>query len=59
MYCSENHYGSECGRMCIPADDDEHGHYTCSNEGEKICREGMCKHQKHPPHHRKVFRWYL
>lgn len=38
--CITNYHGSDCTRFCAPQDSDEHGHYTCDSNGERVCRDG-------------------
>lgn len=35
VYCAKNYYGPTCS--CSPQDDSS-GHYTCDNQGRKVCR---------------------
>jgi delta-like protein len=37
--CDSNYYGPKCGEHCRPRDD-TFGHYTCSNNGTKVCMNG-------------------
>lgn len=39
VYCARYYYGNKCDKMCFPRDTDEHGHFTCSDTGDKICME--------------------
>ena len=39
LYCDKNYYGAACNVKCIPRDDSS-GHYTCDQEGRKVCRPG-------------------
>ena len=38
LYCAKNYYGPICNLECIPRDDSS-GHYTCDNQGRKVCRQ--------------------
>lgn len=40
LRCSNGFYGVKCSRFCVPQDNNIHGHFTCSQEGEKICLLG-------------------
>ncbi|XP_055903540.1 neurogenic locus protein delta [Eupeodes corollae] len=37
--CDPHYYGAGCANLCRPRDD-QFGHYTCSENGEKICLSG-------------------
>lgn len=37
LSCDENYYGPSCRVKCVPRDDSS-GHYTCDNQGRKVCR---------------------
>ena len=37
--CDEHYYGEGCANLCRPRDD-KFGHYTCSQEGDKVCLPG-------------------
>ncbi|XP_078593136.1 protein jagged-1-like isoform X1 [Branchiostoma floridae x Branchiostoma japonicum] len=39
VLCDEHYYGSNCSRLCRPKDDFV-GHFTCDQNGNKVCREG-------------------
>ena len=39
VQCNANFYGSNCATECVPTDGSS-GHYTCADDGEKICRSG-------------------
>ncbi|XP_072165055.1 protein jagged-1b-like [Diadema setosum] len=39
LQCDENFYGSACMNFCQPRDD-VFGHYTCDENGGKVCFEG-------------------
>ncbi|KAL3872719.1 hypothetical protein ACJMK2_035925 [Sinanodonta woodiana] len=39
IVCDENYYGPSCSIFCRPRDD-QFGHYTCSENGTKICMGG-------------------
>ena len=51
VYCSNFYYGLNCSKFCKPADSDVHGHYTCDENGNKVCNDGYigadCKTVKH------------
>lgn len=36
LYCDKDYYGPSCSVNCVPRDDSR-GHYTCDNQGNKIC----------------------
>ena len=40
VVCAENYYGADCSVFC-KAKDDFTGHYTCDEDGEKVCLEGF------------------
>lgn len=37
--CDEHYYGDNCANLCRPRDDN-FGHYTCSESGDKVCLNG-------------------
>lgn len=37
--CEDNYYGARCEDLCRPRDD-QFGHYYCSDNGTKICKDG-------------------
>nr|CAD45191.1 Delta2 protein [Cupiennius salei] len=39
VYCATNYYGPNCGNLCRPRDD-KFGHYTCKEDGQKLCKPG-------------------
>ncbi|XP_035216112.1 delta-like protein D, partial [Stegodyphus dumicola] len=39
VYCAENYYGPKCDALCR-ARDDKFGHYTCRDDGQKVCKAG-------------------
>ncbi|MEQ2190725.1 hypothetical protein XENOCAPTIV_007196, partial [Xenoophorus captivus] len=39
VYCDEYYFGDGCADYCRPRDDTL-GHYTCDEEGNRICLEG-------------------
>ena len=39
VVCDEHYYGTGCTNYCRPRDD-QFGHYTCDNNGTKICLDG-------------------
>ncbi|XP_054714506.1 delta-like protein C [Uloborus diversus] len=39
VYCAENYYGPKCESLCRPRND-KFGHYTCGEDGGKLCRPG-------------------
>ena len=56
VFCDEYYFGDGCAEYCRPRDDTL-GHYTCDEEGSRICLEGWkgnycseCKFNP-PPHH--------
>ena len=48
MVCSAHYYGKDCDTLCRPRDD-QFGHYTCGQEGEKLCLDGWQKDSKAKP----------
>lgn len=40
VLCQEGYHGSACNQLCLPADNDTSGHYTCGSNGLKICSTG-------------------
>ena len=53
LYCDNFYYGSNCTKFCKPADNDVIGHFTCDEQGNKVCKDGYfgldCKSQKPHP----------
>ncbi|XP_022670135.1 protein jagged-1b-like isoform X1 [Varroa destructor] len=39
LRCAPNHYTKDCSRTCSPRDD-KYGHWTCNQDGIKICADG-------------------
>ena len=39
VMCDEYYYGPECIDLCKPRDD-QFGHYTCDENGNKVCNQG-------------------
>lgn len=39
VICDKNYYNSTCTVLCKPRND-QFGHYTCNNKGQKVCLEG-------------------
>ncbi|KAL4226034.1 hypothetical protein ACF0H5_014021 [Mactra antiquata] len=39
VYCDTNYYGEVCTIFCEPKDSDEEGHYTCAEDGSKVCNQ--------------------
>lgn len=39
VMCDEHYYGSGCANLCRPRND-RFGHFTCSDQGDRICAEG-------------------
>lgn len=37
--CQPNYYGPQCEQHCVPRDD-QFGHYTCGEDGSKVCLDG-------------------
>lgn len=37
--CAPTYFGPDCSRSCVPVDDSS-GHFTCDENGEKICQSG-------------------
>ena len=37
--CQTNYYGATCDRLCVPRDDSG-GHYTCDEDGNRVCLSG-------------------
>jgi hypothetical protein len=42
MICAAHYFGKDCDTLCRPRDD-QFGHYTCGNNGDKICLDGWQK----------------
>lgn len=40
LSCQPNYYTSSCSVYCVPQNDNTNGHYDCSSQGEKICKNG-------------------
>ena len=40
LSCQSNYYTSSCSVYCVPQNDNTNGHYDCSSQGEKICKNG-------------------
>ena len=38
--CSANFYGPQCTVICDTPVDDDTGHFTCTDEGERVCLDG-------------------
>ncbi|XP_054708436.1 protein jagged-1-like [Uloborus diversus] len=58
VICDKNYYNSTCTVFCRPRND-KFGHYTCNEEGEKVClpgwkgptcEEAICREGCHPVH---------
>ena len=47
MVCSSHYYGKDCDTLCRPRDD-QFGHYTCGNDGQKVCLKGWQKDPSKP-----------
>ena len=45
MVCSAHYYGKDCDIICKPRNDN-FGHYTCGNNGEKVCLGGWEKNSE-------------
>ena len=39
VVCDPTFYGPQCAVLCAPRDD-KFGHYTCTENGTKACRDG-------------------
>ena len=39
LQCSPHYYGEDCSRYCIDTNDDT-GHYSCGEAGDKVCLDG-------------------
>lgn len=39
VYCDTNFYGEDCMTFCEAKDTPEEGHYTCAENGQKMCLE--------------------
>ena len=39
LQCSPHYYGEDCSRYCIDTNDDT-GHYSCDEAGDKLCLDG-------------------
>ena len=42
MICTAHYYGKDCDTLCKPRND-QFGHYTCGQDGTKICLPGWQK----------------
>ena len=42
LVCSDEYYGTDCDILCKPRNDN-FGHYTCGDQGEKVCLPGWEK----------------
>ncbi|XP_046470617.1 protein jagged-1 isoform X2 [Neodiprion pinetum] len=58
VQCAEHYYNATCTKLCRPRDD-KFGHYTCDDNGDKVCIHGwkgancetaVCKEGCHPVH---------
>jgi len=47
MICTAHYYGKDCDTLCKPRDD-QFGHYTCGQDGQKICLQGWQKDMTNP-----------
>jgi delta-like protein len=47
MICTSHYYGVDCDTLCRPRDD-QFGHYTCAESGEKACLDGWQKDHTKP-----------
>ena len=45
LVCGNSYYGKDCDIICKPRDDN-FGHYTCGNNGEKVCLGGWEKNSE-------------
>ena len=42
LVCADEYYGTDCDILCKPRNDN-FGHYTCGEQGEKVCLPGWEK----------------
>ena len=42
LVCADEYYGTDCDILCKPRNDN-FGHYTCGDQGEKVCLPGWEK----------------
>ena len=47
MICTQHYYGKDCDTLCKPRND-QFGHYTCGEDGTKICLPGWQKDLNNP-----------
>jgi Golgi apparatus protein 1 len=47
LVCSENYFGPHCDDFCRPRDD-QFGHYSCADDGSKVCIDGFRKDPSNP-----------
>ena len=47
MICTQHYYGKDCDTLCKPRND-KFGHYTCGQDGTKICLPGWQKDMNNP-----------
>ena len=45
LVCADEYYGTDCDILCKPRNDN-FGHYTCGDQGEKVCLPGWEKKNK-------------
>ena len=45
LVCGSSYYGKDCDIICKPRNDN-FGHYTCGNNGEKLCLDGWEKNSE-------------
>jgi jagged-like protein len=52
VQCMPNYYNATCTKLCRPRDD-RFGHYSCDNNGNKVCLQGWigqnCMSRKENP----------
>ena len=47
MICTAHYYGKDCDTLCKPRND-QFGHYTCGQDGTKMCLPGWQKDLNNP-----------
>ncbi|KAJ7337253.1 Protein jagged-2 [Desmophyllum pertusum] len=55
VYCDKNYYGPSCSAKCVPRDDSS-GHYTCDDQGRKVCRRHWYGNANFPMARKSAYR---